>query len=245
MSRGSILLVVFFALSEVSSADQVAVPAGTYCSTSTKTKINFVSDVTLFVCEKGVCEDSERPRRFTAERNGQIRIEGFEGQEAEYRRNKLFWRKEELTQEDCHSAFHNVFAFLPKDDTPIRLPSLNISRGSVVTAGCSHAGDFASQFHIAFSSLVSASCVFSGQPYHCAVTRFSRDYLVPQNNATGVPNCDGCPDGETLLYDHCKNHPEYVDVGQLVDYPRRACGQNPITKNPCIDDPKNLLGLQA
>lgn len=117
-----------------------------------------------------------------------------------------------LHQEQCHTHRHLAASsslLLPTDDdTPIRLPALNIEKGSVVTAGCSHAGDFASQFHIAFSSLVSGSCVFSGQPYHCAVQRFSRDYLVPQNNATGVPNCDGCPDGMTLLYDHCKNHPE-------------------------------------
>ena len=87
--------------------------------------------------------------------------------------------------------------------------------------------------------------MFSGQPYHCAVERFARDYLVPQSGSTGVPHCDGCPANKTLLYDHCKNHPQYVDVGQLVDYPRRACGQNPIAPGPCIDDPKHLYGARA
>ena len=26
---------------------------------------------------------------------------------------------------------------------------------------------------------VTSSCIFSGQPYHCAVTRFEKDYMVP------------------------------------------------------------------
>ena len=47
------------------------------------------------------------------------------------------------------------------------------------------------------------------------------------------------------LRTRCKNHPQYVDVGQLVDYPRRACGQNPIAPGPCIDDPKHLYGARA
>ncbi|GAB5358792.1 hypothetical protein AAMO2058_000489200 [Amorphochlora amoebiformis] len=122
------------------------------------------------------------------------------------------------------------------------LPQLNIRKGGVITAGCSHAGDFAHQFHIAFSSMVDGSCVFSGQPYHCAVTKFPGDQLVTATNESSVPNCDGCPKGKTLIYDHCKNHPEWVDVGKLPDYPRRACGQNPI-KVPiedCIDDVEYL-----
>lgn len=153
-----------------------------------------------------------------------------------------------LSQELCHTHLHSDnlhFYPINRNSNPIRLPSLNISEDAVVTVGCSHAGDFAMQFHVAFSSLVSGSCVFSGQPFHCAVEKFARDYLVPQNNSTGVPNCDGCPSGYTLLYDHCKNHPQYVDVGQLVDYPRRACGQNPIIKSECIDDPKYLYEARA
>lgn len=38
---------------------------------------------------------------------------------------------------------------------------------------------------------------------------------------------------------------QYVDVGQLVDYPRRACGQNPITPTPCIDDVKHLYDARS
>ena len=151
----------------------------------------------------------------------------------------------ELSQELCHALPAAAARSARAARRAARLPTLNISAGSVATAGCSHAGDFASQLHIAFSSLVDGACVFSGQPYHCAVERFARDYLVPQTPASGVPNCDGCPANETLLYDHCKNHPQYVDVGQLVDYPRRACGQNPIAPGPCIDDPKHLYGARA
>ena len=36
--------------------------------------------------------------------------------------------------------------------------------------------------------------------------------------------------------DHCKTHPDVVDVGSLVDYPRRHCGQNPISVQECFDD---------
>ena len=36
--------------------------------------------------------------------------------------------------------------------------------------------------------------------------------------------------------DHCKNNPNAVDVGVLVDYPRRHCGQNPVSVKACFDD---------
>jgi len=166
-----------------------------------------------------------------------------------------------LTQEACHSAHPSLVRGRgtrklaePSEGGQSqsiflqRLPTLHIDPKSVITSGCSHAGDFASQFHIAFSKMVSGACVFSGQPFHCAVHKFSRDYLVPQTPASGVPYCDGCPNnGEnwTLMYDHCKNHPQFMDVGELVDYPRRACGQNPITETPCIDDVKYLFDARA
>ena len=125
------------------------------------------------------------------------------------------------------------------------LPTLNIEPGGVAVAGCSHAADFAHQFHVSFSSLVSGACIFSGQPFHCAVTRFPQDALVDQSPASSVPRCNGCPGGKTLIYDHCKNHPEWVDVGALPDYPRRACGQNPITKTRCIDPPEHLFNARV
>eukprot|EP00472_Partenskyella_glossopodia_P010845 CAMPEP_0197538406 /NCGR_PEP_ID=MMETSP1318-20131121/59630_1 /TAXON_ID=552666 /ORGANISM="Partenskyella glossopodia, Strain RCC365" /LENGTH=389 /DNA_ID=CAMNT_0043096809 /DNA_START=20 /DNA_END=1186 /DNA_ORIENTATION=- len=126
------------------------------------------------------------------------------------------------------------------DPPMINLSPLNIQKEGVISAGCSHAGDFAHQMHITWSSLVGGACVFSGQPYHCAAKMFPGDELVEASVESSVPNCDGCPDGKTLVYDHCKNHPEWVDVGMLPDYPRRICGQNPITKTECIDDVENL-----
>jgi len=120
------------------------------------------------------------------------------------------------------------------------LPKLNIDPKSVWIAGCSHAGDFAHQFHVAYSSLVTGACIFAGQPYHCATTYFTKDQLVVKTNSSSVPNCDGCPPFFTLVYDHCKNHPQWVDVGKLPDYPRRHCGQNSIQEN-CIDDVKHLF----
>jgi len=116
-----------------------------------------------------------------------------------------------------------------------KLQSYNIEPKGVRTAGCSHAGDFAHQFHIAFSSLVDGACVFAGQPFACAITKFPQDLQVDQSAESSVPNCNGCDKDMTLVYDHCKNHPEWVDVGMLLDYPRRHCGFNPVKPN-CIDD---------
>ena len=106
----------------------------------------------------------------------------------------------------------------------IRLPTLQIdqrSGGGVAVAGLGHAGDFAHQFHVAFSASVSGACVFSGQPFNCAVSKFAQDDLVPVTPHTRVPNCQGCPDGKTLPFDHCKSSPHVIDVGSMVDCPRR------------------------
>jgi hypothetical protein len=56
-----------------------------------------------------------------------------------------------------------------------------------------------------------------------------------------VPNCDGilgCGELTTLEFDHCRAHPEVVDVGKLPDFPRRHCGQPP--KPGCLDDVENV-----
>lgn len=79
------------------------------------------------------------------------------------------------------------------------------------------------QFHVDFATSVSGVCGKDAQPFHCAVTRFPEDALVPQSAESSVPRCDGCPEGKTLVYDHCKSHAQWVDVGMLPDYPRR-CG---------------------
>ncbi|KAH8053368.1 hypothetical protein JL722_9594 [Aureococcus anophagefferens] len=98
-------------------------------------------------------------------------------------------------------------------------------------------------FHVAFSKTVKNACVFSGQPYHCAVQAFQGEDQVVATPESSVPYCEGCAAGMTLAYDHCKNHPQHVDVGRLPDYPKRACGQNPISPHPppgCIDLTGNL-----
>ncbi|CAE8718879.1 unnamed protein product, partial [Polarella glacialis] len=116
--------------------------------------------------------------------------------------------------------------------TTMELPRLQIRPGSIISAGGSSGGDMAIQFHVAFSASVSAVCGHDAQPYHCAVQRFAADNLVPATPESGTPHCSGCPPNMTLIYDHCKNHPEWVDVGQLPDYPRRIGG--------AIDDVANL-----
>ena len=96
-------------------------------------------------------------------------------------------------------------------DTIHTMPTLNIDRNSVLTAGCSNTADFATQFHVAFSSLVTGACIFSGMPYHCAVTRFPGDYMVPKSPSTSAGiHCPDCDANGTLIYDHCKNHPRWV-----------------------------------
>jgi hypothetical protein len=158
----------------------------------------------------------------------------------------------------------------------IRLPALQIDQrggGGVAVAGLGHAGDFAHQFHVAFSASVSGACVFSGQPFNCAVSKFAQDDLVAVTPHTRVPNCQGCPEGKTLPFDHCKTSPHVIDVGSMVDcprnltltlnphpgpspspdpscssnahvnqvdYPRRHCGQNPVTTQRCFDDVAHL-----
>jgi len=113
---------------------------------------------------------------------------------------------------------------------PVEMPVLSIDRSSILTAGCSNTADFAHQFHIAFSSLVTGSCVFSGQPYHCAVTRFKDDYMVLKSPSTAAGiHCPACDANSTLIYDHCKNHPEWVDVNVLAAYAESAAN---------VDDPR-------
>ena len=112
-----------------------------------------------------------------------------------------------------------------------KLPTLNIDTRSVVAAGFGHSGDFAHQFHVAFSATVSGACVFAGQPFNCAVSHFAQDTLVAKTRDTRVPNCQGCMPGKTLPFDHCKVTPHVVDVGSLVDYPRR-CGTTPPPLRP-------------
>ena len=99
------------------------------------------------------------------------------------------------------------------------LPRLNIDSGAISISGLSSGADFAVQFHVAFSSILCGSGIFAGQPFHCAVVRFPKDQLVPKATSQpgDVPICEGCPSNETLIYDHCKNHPEVVEPMLLVN----------------------------
>ncbi len=118
--------------------------------------------------------------------------------------------------------------------TPAPLPKLNINASAISISGLSSGADFAVQFQVAFSSLISGVGVFAGQPYHCAVHWFGgNDTLVNQCGGTGstpgctkntpapnVPICVNCPGEKTVKYDHCKRNPYAVNVSKLLDYAR-------------------------
>jgi hypothetical protein len=110
------------------------------------------------------------------------------------------------------------------------LQELNIDPGTVVMTGLGDSADFAHQFHIAFAKMVSGACIFSGQPFNCAIAGNAGDsiewhaQILADGGAASSKN------------DHCKSNPDVVDVGSLVDYPRRHCGQNPISVQECFDD---------
>lgn len=112
-------------------------------------------------------------------------------------------------------------------------PRLNIDPDGVTISGISSGADFAVQYHVAYSALVRGVGVFAGQPYHCAVTRFPLDVLQPPNPS--VPVCDGCPPNRTLIYDHCKNHPQWVEVTRLKAYAAAQAAAG------AIDDPSAHL----
>lgn len=102
----------------------------------------------------------------------------------------------------------------------------------IFVSGLSSGADFAAQFQVAYSAKVSGAAIFAGQPFRCAITRFQQDELQPPNPQ--VPICVGCPPDKTLMYDHCKHEPSWVDVSELkavVDQDFRA---------GVIDDPANL-----
>jgi len=104
---------------------------------------------------------------------------------------------------------------------PMALPKLPIHPEAIISHGF---GDMNIAFHFAFSANLVGVCAHDSQPYHCAVQRFPADALVPQTVQSSVPYCSGCPENLTLLYDHCKNHPEWVDVGALTGYPNSISG---------------------
>jgi len=109
---------------------------------------------------------------------------------------------------------------------------LSIDPNGISISGLSSGADFVVQLQVAHSALIKGVGIFAGQPYHCAVTRFVADELVPQCSnspkkpctartpSPSVPICDGCPEGQTLTYDHCKTKPDWVNVSVLLDYAR-------------------------
>eukprot|EP00931_Biecheleriopsis_adriatica_P024689 TRINITY_DN15321_c0_g1_i1.p1 TRINITY_DN15321_c0_g1~~TRINITY_DN15321_c0_g1_i1.p1 ORF type:complete len:390 (-),score=43.81 TRINITY_DN15321_c0_g1_i1:130-1299(-) len=104
-----------------------------------------------------------------------------------------------------------------------QLPRLNIDPAGISISGLSSGADFAVQFQVAFSKTIMGLGVFAGQPFHCAVTRFSKDQLVPRN--PDVPFCEGCPANSTLLGDHCKSHPDVVEVQKLAAAAERLAAE--------------------
>ena len=110
---------------------------------------------------------------------------------------------------------------------------LRIDPSNVTISGISSGADFAVQFHVAFSATIKGVGIFAGQPYHCAVTRFEDDPLVPPDPRNPVP-CDSCPPHKTLQYDHCKHHSERIQQTRLQNYTRQAAARG------LIDDPRNL-----
>jgi hypothetical protein len=121
-------------------------------------------------------------------------------------------------------------ALLLADTPPKPLPPLNIDADGITISGISSGADFVVNLHVAHSSVIKGVGVFAGQAYHCAVTKFPKDPLVSGGGVnSSVPVCDGgCPAGQTLGYDHCKQHPEYVDVDLLVAYAREQSARGTI-----------------
>ena len=76
--------------------------------------------------------------------------------------------------------------------------------------GLGDSADFAHQFHIAFAALVRGACVFSGQPFNCAVAGNAGDSLAW--HAKILANGGAA----SSTNNHCKSNPDVVDVGSLV-----------------------------
>lgn len=109
------------------------------------------------------------------------------------------------------------------------LQKLNIN--SVSISGISSGADMAAQFAVAYSDILAGSAIFAGQPFMCAVQRFSGEPELEcseQKSSARGPGCVGYPDraqclgcdaNMTLLYDHCKqpaDAPAWVNVSILT-----------------------------
>jgi len=117
----------------------------------------------------------------------------------------------------------------------ISLPRISIDLDGISISGLSSGADFAAQFQVAYSGILRGSGVFAGQPWLCAVTRFPDDIQIPVCEhvthrdqcttdfpAPSVPLCNGCDEGATLHYDHCKNNVAWVRPSLLAEQAHKA-----------------------
>lgn len=111
------------------------------------------------------------------------------------------------------------------------LPALSIN--GVTVSGISSGADFAAQFAVAYSDVLTGSAIFAGQAFMCALQRFEGEpqFVCDEQKKTnqgpgcvGYPDmgqCIGCDVGKTLGYDHCKvpawpSGPGWVNVSLLT-----------------------------
>lgn len=117
-----------------------------------------------------------------------------------------------------------------------RLPGLGLDDRTITAVGHYSGADLTVQLQVAFSSWVSGSCVFAGQPYHCQGTRFPNEPLVDEKDAHSsiswgamrTATCQDCPSGKTVYHDHCKGWlapdlklAQHVDVSMLAAYAKK------------------------
>ena len=88
----------------------------------------------------------------------------------------------------------------------------------------------AAQMAVAASDIVFGAGIFAGQPFSCAVQKFTGEPTMPCSaqpegsqgpgcvglNNTGAAPCIGCPPGLTVTYDHCKTLSPLVQVDVLL-----------------------------
>jgi len=95
------------------------------------------------------------------------------------------------------------------------LPHLNIEPNSITISGLSSGAHFTAQFQVAFSKTITGAGIFAGYPWHCDVTKFSKDVPVPKREHPEKPFCDGCRPNETVLADHCQGSDKVIEVDVL------------------------------
>ena len=83
--------------------------------------------------------------------------------------------------------------------------------------------------------------VFAGEPWHYSAQRFPNSTVMPIGSPGTCSNqtCDGCPEGETVFCDQCKNHPQFTDVKVLAESARRMAADG------LIDDVAHLVRTRA